>query len=158
MANLVYDPKTRRMKEVTEAKGSGSNPNARDEVGFYIHGELLTTLLTFAKEDGLDIASSKMKRGMAVTAYARAALDTFIADRKAVMAKASGQQGQATTQPEAPAQPEQPTEGDGEQASEGDGEGQQAEPQTPEQPEQATKPLSKRQQRKLAKQNQQSAA
>ncbi|MDP2662072.1 MAG: hypothetical protein Q8R28_15210 [Dehalococcoidia bacterium] len=130
---LVYDPATRRMKEVDQDGATAPSGTGRDEIGFYIFGTLLQTLVGFAREDGLDISSSKMKRGMAVNSYVRAALDTFITDRKAVMAKAT-----AEAEAQAKADAEAPTDQANTEATE-------------------AKPLSRRQQKKQQKQQNRAA-
>jgi len=98
LANYQLDPATMRMQPVGQDKAKGSREK---DVGWYIGGDTLQTLLRYAKEDGLDM-STPTRRGQAVTSYAKAGVQLLIDRREATQPptiEATGQVVDGATQP-----------------------------------------------------------
>ena len=79
MAPFRYDPKSRRMVE--EAEEGSRSGYQKGDVTYIVRGEELRTLLAFAEQDELDLSNSN-RRGRAISAYVRVALQEWIEARE----------------------------------------------------------------------------
>ncbi len=79
---IQYDPKTKKMVQVTKENKATVAPNAPSTT-YIVKGAELDALMGFAKEDGLNLNENKRSRGGAINSYVEAAVNEFIASRKA---------------------------------------------------------------------------
>ena len=82
-----YNPETKRMEKVEVEVKASSSGDGGPYTTFIVKGRQLGALLAFAKEDGYDV-STPNKKGAAVNAYVRAAIDDLLKARSKEPAKA----------------------------------------------------------------------
>ena len=87
MAMPVYDPTTKKVTMVEGEKSTRKGKASGEKTYFQVTGELREAILQFAKEDGIDVSSSKVTAGRAINTYVGAWIQQGLEERKKLAGK-----------------------------------------------------------------------
>ena len=82
MAKPVYDSATKKVTMVEGEKTTRKGKASGEKTYFQVTGELREAILQFAKEDGIDVSSSKVTAGRAINTYVGAWIQQGLEERK----------------------------------------------------------------------------